>query len=394
MMTIKNTSFVNNNNEMDRDNNSIGNISELDDITTPSIKRGFYGLEEMMVRRQHVSIKKFVDKSIQVGNGWIESHDFACQTSFNEEKDNGDVNLDEYLKRYTDESYHNEDVSEDITEEFNNNSKTSENKCKSNQTQNEIDLNKKETGNESLSNSDMSIDFEQDSYQNKNFIDNLANEKENQNHVHISESCDKVNSNTTELVVDDNQIIPTVEDLTVDNNNNVKFLSITKEKNADDLELEQEPPIFQMPKSESTQTDTAFSQIKEKKKVQIISPEITDSEELDVIAEQKEDSKPKIFYTPVKQRVKSTLTATPVMNLERSIGTPGTMNSNYSFRVTHDILTKHISDVEPDQTNWREMRKIDLNAKNIESLNHLIELMPKLKELDLYLFYNFYNVNK
>src|SRR4051794_29949478 len=112
MMTIKD----NNNNELDKDNNSIGNISELDDATTPSTKRGFYGLEDMMVRRQHVPIKKFVDKSVQVGNGWIGSHDFAGQTSFNEEKDNDDVNLDEYLKTYTDD---NEDVSEDIIREFN-----------------------------------------------------------------------------------------------------------------------------------------------------------------------------------------------------------------------------------------------------------------------------------
>jgi len=378
MMTIKD----NNNNELDKDNNSIGNISELDDATTPSTKRGFYGLEDMMVRRQHVPIKKFVDKSVQVGNGWIGSHDFAGQTSFNEEKDNDDVNLDEYLKTYTDD---NEDVSEDIIREFNDNSE----KGKSNQVpiENEIDLNKKEPENESLSNSDMSIDFEQESYQgNENLIDDLANEKENQSHVHFSESCDKVNSNAIESIVDDNQMVSIAEDSTVDSNNGVKFLLIANEKNADDLELEQESPIFQIPKSGTTQPDTTFLQIKEKKKVQIISPEITDSEELDVIAEQKENSKQKIFYTPAKQRVKSTLTTlvpTPVMDSERSIGTPGTMNSNYSFRVTHDILTKHISEVEPDLTNWKEMRNIDLNTKNIESLNHLIELMPKLKELDL-----------
>src|SRR6266542_3096752 len=189
VVTTKDIAIASNDNE----NNSVENISGLDDSITPSIKRGFYGLEDMMVRRQHLSIKKFVDKAVQVGNGWIGLHDFAGQTSFViEEKDNRDVILDEYLKSCSDQSYHSEDASEDNANEFNENSKTNENESKSIQ---------KESGNEPLSNSDMSIDYGHESYQgNENFIENLVNEKENQNHVHFSESCARVNSNTTGLI--------------------------------------------------------------------------------------------------------------------------------------------------------------------------------------------------
>jgi hypothetical protein len=496
MMTL-----VNNNNE----SGSVGNISELDDTTTPSIKRGFYGLEDIMVRRQHVPLKKFVDKSIQVGNGWVGSHDFAGQTSFIiEEKD---VNLDEYLK---DESYHSEDAFENVIKEFNDNLKTTKDEGKLQvQIGNEIYLNGKESDNESLSNSDMSIDLEQETYQgNENFIGNLANEKENQNRVHFSEdrvnsnttelivgdnpmtknfigdsadereSCGRVNSNTKEFIIDDNPMMknfiddladekenqnhvhelcdvansnttelnPMVKDftgnladkkesqnrvhfsescgkvnsvnsnttgLTVDDNptiistgiqhkgiltgdnNNVKSLLTPKQnekKNTGDFGSECKPPIIQIPKSVSRITQAvATSQIKEKKKVQIISPDITnniDNGELNTIsAEQKENSKQKICYTPAQRVIKPAL-VTPIRDSGSLNCTPGTMNSNYSFRVTHDTLTKLISEVEPDQTHWREMHRIDLNTKNIESLNHLNELMPKLKELELYLFYN------
>ncbi|RIA95537.1 hypothetical protein C1645_757142 [Glomus cerebriforme] len=459
-VTTKNMSFINNNNE----NNSVG---ELDDVITPSIKRGFYGLEDIMVRRQNLSIKKFVDKSVQVGNGWIRSHDFASQTSFIDEEKN-DINLEEYLKSYSDESYHSDDVSNDR-------SKTIESQLIQVQIENENYLDEKESDDESLSNSDMSIDSEQEPYQgNENSVENLADERETQTHVQFSESCDsntiglivddkepcdKVNSNAIGLIIDDNHmtISPEVQhkEVLIESNNNVK--------NTKGFELERESPIFKVPKSVNgtTQTIITPSQIKEKKKVHIISPNITDSEELGTISveqkenskkicytpakqrvkstvhiippnitdseelvtiEQKENSKQKICYTPAKQRVKSTVhtispnivtdseelvtieqkeilkqkicytpakqrvkstLATPVMNSERSICTPGTINSNYSFRVTHDTLTKLISEVEPDQTHWKEMCKIDLNTKNIESLNHLSELMPKLKELDL-----------
>jgi hypothetical protein len=398
-------SFVNKNNE----SNSGGNISELDDAITPSIKRGFYGLEDIMIRRQHVSIKKFVDKSVQVGNGWIESHDFAGQTSFViEEKRNGDVNLDEYLKSYSDESYHSEDASEDIIKEYNDNSKPIENENKSTQVQieSEIYLNEKESDKnvESFSNSDMSIDYGQESYQgNENLIENLVNEKEYQNHVYPLESCDKV---TSGLILNENLMTISAEikhEVLMEDNNEDKFLLVAKQnesKNTDGLKLEQESPIFQIV-NETTQTITPTSQVKERKKVHIISPDITSSnQELGTIpAEHKENSEQKIYYTPVNQRVKTTLT-TPVMDSERSICTPGTMNSNYSFRVTHDTLTKLISEMESNQSHWKEMSKIDLNTGNIESLNHLSELLPKLKELNVYPFIidfkknrNMYNIS-
>ena len=125
IMTPKKISFVNNNNnneskfELDKDNNnSVGTISELEDVVTPSIKRGFYGLEDIMVRRQYVPIKTFANKSVQAGNGWTGSHDFAGQTSFDENlMDNDDINLDQYLKIYADESYHSEGASESIIKE-------------------------------------------------------------------------------------------------------------------------------------------------------------------------------------------------------------------------------------------------------------------------------------
>ncbi|CAB4412742.1 unnamed protein product [Rhizophagus irregularis] len=372
----KNTPFVDNNNE----NNSRGNMSELDDAITPSIKRGFYGLDDIMVRRQHVPIKKFVDKAVQVGNGRIETHDFAVQTSFIiEEKRNVDVILDEYLKSYSDESYHSEDSSEDIIKEYNGNSKTIENESKSIQVQveSEIYLNEKEPDKdiESLSNSDMSIDYRQESCQGDKIF--IENEKEYQNHVHPLGSCDKVNSG---LILNENPIpiSAEVKHEVLMEDNDVKFLLVARQnekKNTDGLKLEQESPIFQK-LNEITQIIATTSQVKKKKKVHIISPDITSNEELG------ENSKQKIYYTPVNQRVK-TLTTTPVMDSERSICTPGTTNSNYSFRVTHDTLTKLISEMESNQSHWKEMSKIDLSTKNIESLNHLSELLPKLKELNL-----------
>lgn len=369
-------------------------MSELDDAITPSIKRGFYGLEDIMVRRQYVSIKKFVDKAVQVGNGWIETHDFAGQTSFIiEEKRNSNVNLDEYLKSYSDESYHSEDSSEDIIKEYNDNSKTIKNESKSIQVQveSEIYLNEKEPDKniESLSNSDMSIDYRQDSYQgDKIFIENLANEKEYQNHVHPLGSCDKVNSG---LILNENPIPILAEvkhEVFMENNEFLLVARQNEKKNTDGLNLEQESPIFQNV-NETTQTIATTSQVKEKKKVHIISPDITitSNEELGTIpAERKENSEQKIYYTPVNQRVKTTLTTTPVMDSGRSICTPGTTNSNYSFRVTHDTLIKLISGMESNQSHWKEMCKIDLSTKNIESLNHLSELLPKVKELNLYPF--------
>ncbi|GBB85446.1 hypothetical protein RclHR1_11990006 [Rhizophagus clarus] len=367
----KDTSFVNSNNE----NNFGGNILELYDAITPSIKRGFYGLEDIMVRRQHVSVKKVADKAVQVGNGLIKSHDFAGQTSFViEEKRNADVNLDEYLKSSSGESY-SEDASEDIIGEHNDNSETIENENKS------IQVEESDKDIESLSNSDMSIDYGQESYQgNEIFIENLINEKDYQNQILPIESCDKINPG---LLLNENPMTTSAEvkqEVLMEDND--KFLSVARqnEKNTDGLKLEQESPIFQI-MNETAQTITT-TQVKEKKKVHIISPDITSNEELGTIpAGHKESSEQKICYTPVNQKIKTL--STSVMDSERSICTPGTTNSNYSFRVTHDTLTKLISGMESNQSHWKEMSKIDLNTGSIESLNHLNELLPKLKELNL-----------
>jgi hypothetical protein len=55
-----------------------------------------------------------------------------------------------------------------------------------------------------------------------------------------------------------------------------------------------------------------------------------------------------------------------------------------SFGVAHDALVKLITDVQPFEPYWEELRSIDLRGKGVDSVARLKEFLPKLEEIKLY----------
>ncbi|RSH90363.1 hypothetical protein EHS25_000968 [Saitozyma podzolica] len=54
-----------------------------------------------------------------------------------------------------------------------------------------------------------------------------------------------------------------------------------------------------------------------------------------------------------------------------------------SFGVAHDALVKLITDVQPFEPYWEELRSIDLRGKGVDSVARLKEFLPKLEEIKL-----------
>lgn len=55
-----------------------------------------------------------------------------------------------------------------------------------------------------------------------------------------------------------------------------------------------------------------------------------------------------------------------------------------SFGVAHDNLVQLITDVQPFEPHWEELRSIDLSGKGADSVARLKEFLPKLDEINLY----------
>lgn len=64
-----------------------------------------------------------------------------------------------------------------------------------------------------------------------------------------------------------------------------------------------------------------------------------------------------------------------------------------SFGVAHDRLVHVITDVEPFEPHWEELRSIDLSGKEIDSAARLKEFLPKLDTLNLSVLFLFVERN-
>ena len=67
----------------------------------------------------------------------------------------------------------------------------------------------------------------------------------------------------------------------------------------------------------------------------------------------------------------------------RSQNGNATFLTECSFGVSHDRLLQYITDVEPFEPNWEDLRSIDLSGKKAESVVRLKEFLPKLDEVNL-----------
>lgn len=54
-----------------------------------------------------------------------------------------------------------------------------------------------------------------------------------------------------------------------------------------------------------------------------------------------------------------------------------------SFAATSDHLVKVITDVQPFEPYWEELREVDLSAKGLEGVGRLKEFLPSLDEVNL-----------
>ena len=54
-----------------------------------------------------------------------------------------------------------------------------------------------------------------------------------------------------------------------------------------------------------------------------------------------------------------------------------------SFGVAHDRLVEVLTDVQPFEPHWEELRSIDLSGRRIDSVARLKEFLPKLDSLKL-----------
>ena len=55
-----------------------------------------------------------------------------------------------------------------------------------------------------------------------------------------------------------------------------------------------------------------------------------------------------------------------------------------SFGVTHDKLVQLITDVQPFEPYWEDLKSIDLRGRSVDNLARLKEFLPKLEEVLLY----------
>lgn len=64
-------------------------------------------------------------------------------------------------------------------------------------------------------------------------------------------------------------------------------------------------------------------------------------------------------------------------------GANATFLTECSFGVAHDRLVQLITDVQPFEPYWEQLRSIDLSHKGVESLARLKEFLPALDEAKL-----------
>ncbi|CAG8501237.1 10209_t:CDS:2 [Acaulospora morrowiae] len=398
--------------EAERDNS----VEELEDISNPIASRGFYGLDEIMIRRQQVTIKTFVDKMVQVGNGHISSRDFACQTSSDASPVitisdyDKEMSLDEYLRNSADESYHSEKSTDDESDNYDLcNEICTESSSNSNRKENSIIIPTEKKGKD------------KDLASENVFFGSDANEGMNQDHIvglitpgkdeisfaktAVTSTTDRIAENFWKRIVNEekenkggekritlghsqeinqilNQSVP--ENIGDESLPSVGLLCSSKENRHVSCISEDPKKLCTIThESEKLDKNSALSsnalvvekintsscaidnlqestRLKEKKKV-TISPDMTDSEDL-------------YFH--------STHIVNEMKNLTIDAESENVPSDEYSFRMTHDTLVELLTDVEPDKNHWKLMRKVDLSSRNLESLNHLDHLMPKLKELD------------
>jgi hypothetical protein len=55
-----------------------------------------------------------------------------------------------------------------------------------------------------------------------------------------------------------------------------------------------------------------------------------------------------------------------------------------SFGVAHDKLVQLITDVQPFEPYWEDLKSIDLRGRSVDNLARLKEFLPKLEEVLLY----------
>lgn len=55
-----------------------------------------------------------------------------------------------------------------------------------------------------------------------------------------------------------------------------------------------------------------------------------------------------------------------------------------SFGVAHDKLVEIITDIEPFNPHWDQLKSIDLRDKKADSVARLKEFLPNLDEVNLY----------
>jgi hypothetical protein len=63
--------------------------------------------------------------------------------------------------------------------------------------------------------------------------------------------------------------------------------------------------------------------------------------------------------------------------------TDATFLTECSFGVAQDQLVKVITDVQPFEPHWEELRSIDLRGKGAESVARLKDFLPRLEEINL-----------
>lgn len=68
----------------------------------------------------------------------------------------------------------------------------------------------------------------------------------------------------------------------------------------------------------------------------------------------------------------------------RSQNGNATFLTECSFGVSHDRLLQYITDVEPFEPNWEDLRSIDLSGKKAEGVVRLKEFLPNLDEVNLW----------
>ena len=99
-----------------------------------------------------------------------------------------------------------------------------------------------------------------------------------------------------------------------------------------------------------------------------------------------------IMATPLPNRLVRTESPflEPKDSLRLSISPPpadisfaNTPRQDISFSVTTRVLVKHLTDFEPFEPYWENLRYIDFRGKNVTSLDGLKSFCPKLEELDI-----------